>query len=618
VSAGRCIASLTPLLPNSTPPPDAVLFESRGAVLILGDDAAIADVVDAVAQHHRAAVFAPGIDALRFGPRVTVVGTRVSALHGRFGAFRGDVRGPQGMKDIGAASPNRDGLFDLVLDLGRQPLIAAAVAPLGYFAPGADATARGAVVDAMRLLVGSFIKPRYFQYRAEWCAHGASGVKGCTRCLEVCSTSAITSAGEQIRVDPYLCQGCATCTLACPTGALSFRQPSSEQLRQQLAEALSRAVTSTPALLVVHGASQAEAVQQAVGERPVLTLAADPLPAFGEELWLEAFALGAQGVVLLDGEHMAPASRELIAARVATAGLQLQALGVPAHRLRFMPVDGLADWLDAQTRSPGAAARAPARAAPAAGPPARPAAKRLAQLASLAQLAQGAAAVTMTELPADACFGEVRVDPVLCLHQSVPYRGAVIGRGRHAPAALCRGRLRAMRPVRQGMPREGDLAAPPVQAACQPARRHTGAARRRTDALHQLRHAVYQSQAAGQQLPAHPGPPGAGAGGARAPDDLPGLPAARAAADLRARPRPSAAGAAAHAGVRSRCQKHRRTDNASRRATALSPNSLRILPWASINGWNVASSVQASSAARATGRSPHRAPPPIMAGCYLK
>jgi ferredoxin len=414
VSAGRCIASLTPLLPNSTPPPDAVLFESRGAVLILGDDAAIADVVDAVAQHHRAAVFAPGIDALRFGPRVTVVGTRVSALHGRFGAFRGDVRGPQGMKDIGAASPNRDGLFDLVLDLGRQPLIAAAVAPLGYFAPGADATARGAVVDAMRLLVGSFIKPRYFQYRAEWCAHGASGVRGCTRCLEVCSTSAITSAGEQIRVDPYLCQGCATCTLACPTGALSFRQPSSEQLRQQLAEALSRAVTSTPALLVVHGASQAEAVQQAVGERPVLTLAADPLPAFGEELWLEAFALGAQGVVLLDGEHMAPASRELIAARVATAGLQLQALGVPAHRLRFMPVDGLADWLDAQTRSPGAAARAPARAAPAAGPPARPAAKRLAQLASLAQLAQGAAAVTMTELPADACFGEVRVDRKRC------------------------------------------------------------------------------------------------------------------------------------------------------------------------------------------------------------
>jgi len=46
VSAGRCIATLTPLAPNTTALPDAVLFESRGAVLVIGDDAGIAPVVE--------------------------------------------------------------------------------------------------------------------------------------------------------------------------------------------------------------------------------------------------------------------------------------------------------------------------------------------------------------------------------------------------------------------------------------------------------------------------------------------------------------------------------------------------------------------------------------------
>lgn len=414
MSAGHCIATLTPLAPNTTAPPDAVLFESRGAVLILGDDAGIADAVNAVSQHHRTAVFAPGIDALHFGPRVTAVGTRVSTLQGRLGAFRGSVRGAEGMKDIGAASPNRDGLFDLVLDLGRQPLITAAVAPLGYFTPGEDAAARQAAIDTLRTLVGSFTKPRYFQYRAEWCAHGASGVKGCTRCLDVCSTSAITSAGNQIRVDPYLCQGCATCTLACPTGALNFRQPSSDSLRQQLADTLRRPGAAVPALLVVHGVAQAEAVQLAVGGRSVLTLVADPLPAFGEELWLEAFALGAEGLVLLDDAQLAPASRELLAGRVAQARLQLQGLGIPAQRLSFVGVEGLGAWLDARSRNAHPEVGPSSAMSLAASAPGRSTTKRLAQLDSLSRLGSDAAAVAQVELPTGACFGEVRVDRQRC------------------------------------------------------------------------------------------------------------------------------------------------------------------------------------------------------------
>lgn len=414
MSAGRCIATLTPLAPNTTALPDAVLFESRGAVLVIGDDVGIAREVEEVAKHHRTTVFAPGIDEARFPTRVTTVGARVAALQGRFGAFRGQVRGPEGMKDIGAASPNRDGLFDLVLDLGRQPLLAADVAPLGYFAPGPDPAARTEAIETMRSLVGSFTKPRYFNYQADLCAHGASGLTGCTRCLDVCSTSAITSAGSQIRVDPYLCQGCATCTLACPTGALSFRLPTRDTLRRRLADTLQ--VPSTPArpVLVVHGQAQAEAVQGAAGAHAVLTLVADPLLAFGEELWLEAFTLGAQAVVLIDDDHLTPVARALIAERAAQARLLLRPFGVPAFRLGFVPVDGLALWLDGLARSSDAQASGlpAARSAPA--PRATPAAKRMALLDALLQLGQGGAAVAPAELPAGACFGEVVVDRKRC------------------------------------------------------------------------------------------------------------------------------------------------------------------------------------------------------------
>jgi len=414
VSAGRCIATLTPLAPNTSALPDAVLFESRGAVLVIGDDAGIAPVVEEVAKHHRTTVFAPGIDDVRFPVRVTTVGTRVAVLQGRFGAFRGQVRGPEGMKDIGAASPNRDGLFDLVLDLGRRPLVAAEVAPLGYFAPGPDPAARAEAIQTMRTLVGLFTKPRYFNYQVELCAHGASGLTGCTRCLDVCSTSAIASAGSQIRVDPYLCQGCATCTLACPTGALSFRLPTRDTLRRRLADTLRDSSAPARPVLVVHAQAQAEAVRGAASAHAVLTLVADPLPAFGEELWFEAFTLGAQAVVLIDDDRLAPASRALIAERVAQACLLLQPFGLPAHRVGFVPIGGLTSWLDDLAPSSDTRAGDLPDARSAAAPRATPATKRLALLDAFARLGNGGAAAASAELPAGACFGEVLVDRKRC------------------------------------------------------------------------------------------------------------------------------------------------------------------------------------------------------------
>lgn len=408
MSAGRCLATLTPLPANTTARPDAVMFESRGAVLVIGDDASIADTVNAVAQHHRTAAFAPGLEAVRFGARVTAVGIRVSALRGHLGAFRAEVRGPDGLKDVGVASPNRDGLFDLVLDLGRQPLVPGDVAPLGYFAPGADAGAREAALQAMHGLVGRFTKPRYFSYLPEWCTHGSNGLQGCTRCLEVCGASAIRSAGAQIAVDPYLCQGCATCTLACPTGALGMTTPTASGMHQRLTQVL-RQADDLPWPLIVHGEAQQAAVQAVLQSVPaLLSLCVDPLPAFGPVQWLQALALGAPAVALVEDATLTSAARALLVEQVHQTGLMLGAQG--ARRLALVPAEALTAWALACTESDLLDADLPAPA-----PTALPQGKRQAVLAALGQcLATHPAGTAPISLPASASFGAVLVNKSKC------------------------------------------------------------------------------------------------------------------------------------------------------------------------------------------------------------
>ena len=66
-------------------------------------------------------------------------------------------------------------------------------------------------------LVGTFDKPRYIQFDKSLCAHSRSGITGCTRCLDLCPTGAITPNGNAVAIDPAVCEGCGSCAAACPT-----------------------------------------------------------------------------------------------------------------------------------------------------------------------------------------------------------------------------------------------------------------------------------------------------------------------------------------------------------------------------------------------------------------
>ncbi len=120
------------------------------------------------------------------------------------------------------------GLFDQVIDCSDQALISAAIKPPGYhyYDPSAK---EYPVLDLVPDLIGEFEKPRYFDYNPNICAHGRSGIPGCTRCLDACPTEAIISIGEAIEVNPHLCQGGGVCASSCPTGAINYVYPAAEE-----------------------------------------------------------------------------------------------------------------------------------------------------------------------------------------------------------------------------------------------------------------------------------------------------------------------------------------------------------------------------------------------------
>src|SRR2546429_6330887 len=94
-----------------------------------------------------------------------------------------------------------------------------------------------AIADAGGL-VGPFNKPRFVHFEEALCAHSRSGITGCTRCLDLCPTAAITPNGNAVVIDENVCAGCGSCASACPTGPASYSLPSPDALMRRVATPL--------------------------------------------------------------------------------------------------------------------------------------------------------------------------------------------------------------------------------------------------------------------------------------------------------------------------------------------------------------------------------------------
>jgi ferredoxin len=321
-AAGPKMAALLKAAQSPLPPISLVSMKSEGVVLVYGRDEAAIALAHRLAPHldvtvllDRPADVAP--------PRVeefpVFKGTVVSAK-GYLGAFDLKVDdfaqpSPSSRRRLvfGPARKGATSRADLVVDVtGNVPLFPAHEVRSGYLrADPRDPAALERLVFEASHLVGEFDKPRFVTFQDHLCAHSRSGITGCTRCLDLCPTGAITPAGDSVALDPHICAGCGSCAAVCPTGAASYALPPSDAVLAKVRALVLtyREAGGQDAVLLFHDGDHGEPLLDALARygaglpANVIPVKVNEASQVGPELLCAAFAYGAAGAHLLMRER---------------------------------------------------------------------------------------------------------------------------------------------------------------------------------------------------------------------------------------------------------------------------------------------------------------------------
>ena len=282
-----------------------------------------------------------------------------------------------GAIDFGRAPLVHIETFDLVLDLRAEPALTMHQLPQGYFHVHADERRLAQALLELRELTGEFDKPKFFRYQPKLCAHSRNEQIGCTACIDTCSAQAIRSDASRkgrlkaeaggVFVEPHLCVGCGACSTVCPSGAMSFAYPGTQDQGRRLRTLLTaygHAGGKDAALLLHSEGAGAKRIDE-LGRRARLGRGLQGVPArvlpvpvwhtasVGIDLWLAAVAQGASQVWVLLTDEEAPDYRRALAEQMAVAQALLTGLGYGGEHFGLIEAGDLAA-VDASLRRPPA------------------------------------------------------------------------------------------------------------------------------------------------------------------------------------------------------------------------------------------------------------------------
>lgn len=301
-------AAVQKLKPEST---SLVEYKSRGHVVVIGDSTVIASLGDFPEPLTIETVEFKGASS-----------SSDITIEGALGQFIVNVSAQQ----IKA---------DLILDLSPKPLLTMALKPPGYVASGHDLSELAEAKEELHELVGTFDKPKYFDYNESLCAHGASGKPGCTRCLDACPAEAITSLVNKIAVDPFRCQGGGICATVCPSGAITYSYP---KPRDMLTHVRTLVLTFLKEITEIDGKATApdlvfvteDQQERAVQIMPAaLVIAVEEVASVGPEVWLSALAWGARSIRLFNLDGIPDSAEQALGLHIEMTQKALVGMGYP-------------------------------------------------------------------------------------------------------------------------------------------------------------------------------------------------------------------------------------------------------------------------------------------------
>ncbi len=408
-------AALDPAHRPDVAPASTVEFLSHGRVLIVGEESGALYAAQQLGDGLVATVCVPGNSP----PQSTTVDGMLIVrggrprLSGNLGDFRlsfsaaSDGGDPQGLSKLEEAR------FDLVLDLNKTPLLVREVLPPGYYAPGRDARALEDAIAELPDMRGEFEKPKYFNFDPDICAHGRRGKSGCTRCLDVCPTVAITSSGDSVQVNASLCQGFGSCASVCPTGAITYAFPGTTDLLAYLRNIAVRyrELGGADPVFVFYDSTSAHALaEELAADMPenALPVELEEVGSVGMDTWFTCFAYGARRILVVAGPDTPASIVEALRRQIDVTTLILEGMGYAGGAVALLHPD--ADTSLAAALGSGEVIET-ARTATFAPPPEKRLLLRTAINHLLAEAPGGKKAIS---LPPGAPFGQVRVDKTAC------------------------------------------------------------------------------------------------------------------------------------------------------------------------------------------------------------
>lgn len=181
---------------------------------------------------------------------------------------------------------------------------------------------------------------------------------GCHKCIDICSTKAISSIGEKVEVDPHLCMGCGACATVCPSGAMAYQYPRVADRGSQLKTLLNtyrvaaRGQGDTPTVLF-HNATDGRDLLSTMATTgagipaSMLPLETWHVASSGLDVLMGAIAYGAGHVAILAAGSEAPEYLDALKREMTLGQIILNELGYAGTHFSIVDSPALLDRIAA-------------------------------------------------------------------------------------------------------------------------------------------------------------------------------------------------------------------------------------------------------------------------------